>query len=262
MLAAAMTASAGASAESGDPPAMPGSRTDTDAAASIVVGGLGAVSRERLDGLLAYSSIGQVGFIAAPVAVAAATADPGLRHLAVLAALVYALHHALTKGLLFLSAAAVRDVAGTTRLSEIGGLGERSPLFAGVFFVAGLSLVGIPPLVGFFGKLLVFDAAVGRLAEAPTAGSVLAVAVLLFGGLLTIVYTTRAWVGSFWGVQTERVSTGSVDRPLVGLLATLAAVVVLVGVGFEPVYRFADAAAAAALDTDAYVETVLGGAGG
>ena len=232
------------------------------AAASIVVGGLGAVSRERLDGLLAYSSIGQVGFIAAPVAVAAATTDPGLRHLAVLAALVYALHHALTKGLLFLSTAAVRDVAGTTRLSEIGGLGERSPLFAGVFFVAGLSLVGIPPLVGFFGKLLVFDAAVGRLAEAPTAGSVLAVAVLLFGGLLTIVYTTRAWVGSFWGVQTERVSTGSVDRPLVGLLATLAAVVVLVGVGFEPVYRFADAAAAAALDTDAYVETVLGGAGG
>ena len=90
----------------------------------------------------------------------------------------------------------------------------------------------------------------------------LAVAVLLFGGLLTIVYTTRAWVGSFWGVQTERVSAGSVDRPLVGLLATLAAVVVLVGVGFEPVYRFADAAAAAALDTDAYVETVLGGADG
>jgi len=232
------------------------------AAASIVVGGLGAVSRDSLEELLAYSSISQVGFIAAPVAVAAATADPGLRHLAVLAALVYALHHALTKGLLFLSAAAVRDVAGTTRLSEIGGLGERSPLFAGVFFVAGLSLVGIPPLVGFFGKLLVFDAAVGRLAEAPTAGSVLAVAVLLFGGLLTIVYTTRAWVGSFWGVQTERVSTGSVDRPLVALLATLATVVVLVGVGFEPVYRFADAAAAAALDTDAYVETVLGGAGG
>ena len=231
-------------------------------AASIVVGGLGAVSRDSLEELLAYSSISQVGFILAPVAIAAATTAPDLRHLAVLAALVYALHHALTKGLLFLSAAVVRDVAGTTRLSEVGGLGEQSPLFSGVFFIGGLSLVGIPPLVGFFGKLLVFDAAAGRLARAPTAWSVLAVLVLLFGALLTIVYVTRAWVGGFWGVQTEPVSTGRVDRPLVALLATLATVVVLVGVGFEPVYRFADAAAAAALDTDAYVETVLGGAGG
>ena len=231
-------------------------------AASVVLGGLGAVDRDSMDGVLAYSSIGQVGFIAFPVAVAAAASDPALRHLGLLAALVYALHHALTKGLLFFSAAVIRDVAGTTRFEAVGGLGQRSPAFAAVFLIAGLSLVGVPPMAGFFGKLLVFEAAAARLAAVPTTAAALTVLVLLLGALLTIVYTTRAWIGSFWGSQTERVETGTVDRPLVALVATLAVVVVLVGVGFEPVYRFADAAATAALDTDAYVEVVLGGDGG
>jgi multicomponent Na+:H+ antiporter subunit D len=228
-------------------------------AASVVLGGLGAIDRDSVDGLLAYSSISQIGFIAIPVAVAAAAGNPALRRLGLLAALIYALHHALTKGLLFLSAVVIRDVAGTTRLAAVSGLGQRSPLFATVFFVAGLSLVGVPPLAGFFGKLLVFEAAAARLAAVPTTVAALTVLVLLLGGLLTIVYTTRAWVGSVWGAQTERVERGTVDRPLVALIATLAVVVVLVGVGFEPVYRFADAAAAAALDTDGYVEVVLRG---
>ncbi|WP_254839465.1 complex I subunit 5 family protein [Natronomonas marina] len=229
------------------------------AAASVLVGGIGAVNRDSVDGLLAYSSIGQVGFIAVPIAVAAA--DPSLRRLGLLAALIYALHHALTKGLLFFVAAVVRDVAGTTRLAEVGGLGQRSPILGAVFFVGGLSLVGIPPLAGFFGKLLVFEVAAARLTAAPTPAAVLTVLVLLVGALLTIVYTTRAWMSSVWGVESERVETGSVDRPLVALVATLAVLVVAVGVGFEPVYRFADAAAGAALDTDGYVEVVLGGAG-
>jgi len=226
-------------------------------AASILVGGLGAVSRDRLDGMFAYSSIGQVGFIAVPIAIAAGT--PSLRHLGVLAGLVYALHHALTKGLLFLSTAAIRDWAGTTRLADLGGLGHRSSVFSGVFFVGGLSLIGIPPLVGFFGKLFVLDAATGQFAGSQTAGTAAVVLVLLAGAVLTIIYTTRAWIEGFWGTQSMAVSTGTLDGSQVAVLATMATLVVLVGVGFEPVYVFADAAADAAIDGEAYAEAVLGG---
>jgi len=229
---------------------------------SIFVGGLGAITRDSLDELFAYSSIGQVGFIVVPIAIAASTTSGSLRHLGVLAGLVFALHHALAKGLLFLAAGVIRDGTGTTRLSELGGLGERSPLFAGVFLVGGLSLVGIPPLAGFFGKFLVFAAAVTGLARAMSLGSVsLAAAVgallaVLVGSVLTILYATRAWIGSFWGPQTGPVEVGTVDSLQVVTLATLALVVVLVGMGFEPVYQAADAAAEAAIDTDAYVEAV------
>jgi multicomponent Na+:H+ antiporter subunit D len=228
------------------------------AAASILVGGLGAVGQDELDGLFAYSSIGQIGFIAVPLALAAATTSASLRHLGVLAALVYALHHALTKGLLFLLTGVVRDGLGTTRLSELGGLGQRSPAFAGVFFVGTLSLVGIPPLAGFFGKLFAFDAAASAFADSPTVGTALVVAVLLAGAVLTIVYTTRAWLGSVWGPQSAAVTDGTVDRVEIAVLATLAALVVAVGVGFDPVYQFADAAADAAVDTEEYIDLVVG----
>jgi len=231
--------------------------------ASVLVGGLGAVSRDSLEELLAYSSIGQIGFIAVAVGVAALT--PSLRHLGIVAGLIFALHHAVSKGLLFLSTAVVRDMVGSTRLSNLGGIGERSPTFASVFLVGGLSLVGIPPLAGFFGKLFVFEAATRQFASAAgdttaTASAALILAVLFAGAVLTILYATRAWIGTFWGAQTEGVKSGVLDGTQVAILATFAVVVLAVGAGFEPVYQFADAAAEAALDTDGYVEIVgLGG---
>jgi len=225
------------------------------AVASIAVGGLGAVARDSIEGVLAYSSIGQVGFIALPIAIAA-TAAADLRHLALAGALVFALHHALAKGTLFLVAAAVRGATGTNRFAELGGLASRSPALGTTFFVGVLSLVGIPPLTGFFGKFLVFEAAIAGFATPGTVGPVLAVVVLVVGSLLTIAYTTRAWNGAFWGGRTERVDEATVDRTQLVVLATLSTVIVAVGIGFEPVYDFATAAADAATDRGAYVELV------
>ncbi|RKD97984.1 complex I subunit 5 family protein [Halopiger aswanensis] len=219
------------------------------AAASILVGGIGAVGRDSIEGVLAYSSIGQVGFIAIPVAIAATTASAELRHLAIVAALVYALNHTLAKGLLFLTVGAVRSATGTSRLADLGGLAERSPMLAIPFFIASLSLVGIPPLSGFFGKFLVFDSA----ARAEAASVIV---LLLVGSLLTIAYATRVWNRSFWGDRTPAVENATTDGVQLAVLAVLAAAIVLVGVGFEPVYEFADAAATAAVDADAYVDAV------
>jgi multicomponent Na+:H+ antiporter subunit D len=229
--------------------------------ASIFVGAVGAVSRGTIDGMLAYSSIGQVGFIAVPVAIAAGAGTAELRHLGILAALVYALHHALAKGLLFFSAGAIRSATGTNRLTELSGLASRFPALAGAFFVGSLSLVGIPPLTGFFGKLLVFSTAANGYGAAPTPVSAAVLLALLAGALLTILYTTRAWVGSFWGPRTPPVESAAVDSGQVAVLVAVAAVIVLVGIGFDPVYRFASAAAEAAVDTEGYVD-VVGPAGG
>ncbi|SFG55365.1 multicomponent Na+:H+ antiporter subunit D [Halopelagius inordinatus] len=226
-------------------------------AASIVVGGFGAVGQNRLQGVFAYSSVGQVGFIAIAVAVAAA-ADPGgtLRGVAIAAALVFALHHALAKGLLFLSAAAVQDATGTDDLRKLGGVAGRSPVLSGAVFVGLLSLVGLPPLTGFFGKFLTFDAAVRGLASGSRTLSAVSLVALLLGAVLTILYTTRVWAGGFWGSETRAVETATVKPGQIAVIVALAAAVVLVGVGFDPVYRFAETAANAAVDSDAYVDVV------
>ncbi|MGM0605878.1 MAG: complex I subunit 5 family protein [Halobacteriota archaeon] len=225
-------------------------------ALSILVGGFGAVTRDRLDGLLAYSSIGQVGFIVVPIGIAAATTVESLRHLGIVAGLIYALHHAVTKAMLFYSVGVIREATGTTRVSALGGLWARSPVFAASFLVGGLSLIGIPPLVGFFGKFFVFGAVA---VQFTTESTVPAATVLLFtvlGAVLTIVYTTRAWVGCCWGSPTAAVETATLDRNLVTVITVLAISVLAFGIGFEWVYQFADAAAAAALDSEGYVEAV------
>ena len=225
--------------------------------ASIVVGGFGAVGQDRLESVFAYSSIGQVGFIAVPVAIAAAAAPTGtLRGVAIAAALVFALHHALAKGLLFLSVAAVEDATKTDRLRNLGGVAGHSPVLSGTVFVGLLSLIGLPPLTGFFGKFLAFDAAIRGIASNPGLPSALALVALLLGAILTILYATRVWVGGFWGRETTAVETASVESGQVAVLVALAAAIVLVGVGFDPVYRFAGTAATAALDVEAYVDVV------
>jgi len=223
------------------------------AGASVLVGGIAAIDRPTIEETLAYSSIGQVGFIVLPLAVAAAV--PDLRAVGVAAALVYALNHALAKPLLFLAAGAVRDAAGTTDLDALGGLAGRTPVLAGALLVGGLSLVGIPPLAGFFGKLLVFrTAALG--AQTVT----LALAVL--GALLTVAYVSRLWIRACWGEPTPAVDAmADPGRVHVAVVVVLAVLVVAVGVGFDPVYRFATAAGHVATDAgrDAYVRAVLGG---
>jgi multicomponent Na+:H+ antiporter subunit D len=243
------------------------------AAASIVLGGLGAVSRDNLDDLLSYSSIGQVGFIMLPVAVAATAAGGGavgplgnfdsVAVLGLTAALVYTLSHAVAKSTLFLASGAVHDMAGTIHLDRLGGITERAPVFSLSVFVAGITLVGIPPVVGFFGKFLVFWTALqggaGVVLTLPfgvaITGTELTLAVALGGAVLTIAYFTKVWNRGFWGVPGDAVD-GAPTRSLVAVVAFGAALALAVGVGFDPVLRAAEAAAEAALDTGRYVDAV------
>ncbi|WP_435143988.1 complex I subunit 5 family protein [Halobaculum sp. P14] len=258
------------------------------AAASIVYGGVGAVGREDVDGLLAFSSIGQVGFIVLPLSVAmaaptASTAFFGGSTLAVLgvaAALVYAFNHAVAKSLLFLVSGAIYTAVGTTEFDRLGGLARRAPLLAAAFLLGALSLVGLPPLVGFFGKLLVFRVATEATA-AGVAGALApaALAVALVGAVLTIAYVTRAWNAVFWGEPSDTVDAvlparwaggggaaatdgGSVAAPRRALAVQVTVVVALAlclvgfGVGVEFVVDAAGHAARAATDTAGYVDAV------
>jgi multicomponent Na+:H+ antiporter subunit D len=226
--------------------------------ASVLVGGLNAVGAERLDGVLAHSSVGQIGFVVLPVGLAGLAAGgditgvPAAARLGVLAAVVYAVNHGLAKAALFLASGAVAGWAGTDRLADLGGLAGRSPPLAGAFLLGGLALVGVPPLTGFFGKLFVFDAALAT----PGAVGVAALAVALAGAGLTIVYYSRAWIAAFWGEGASPVTANTAPPRTLYVALGLAACVLVVGIAVDPLYRLADAAAGAALDTGAYVDAV------
>ncbi len=228
------------------------------AAGSILLGGIGAVSRVDLDGVLAYSSIGQIGFVILPLAVAATVEE--VRTLGIAAALIYALNHGLAKSMLFLASGTVQDAVGSVQFTDVSGLARRTPMLSIGFFVGALTLIGIPPLSGFFGKLLVFQTAANA-GVLGGRGAWVALGLALFGAILTIAYFTRAWNRGFWGNESEGVRTATYSPTLVAVVVALAASLLVVGIAFEPVMEWANAAAEAALARQEYVEAVLPGQG-
>ncbi|MDY6779787.1 MAG: proton-conducting transporter membrane subunit [Halobacteria archaeon] len=222
---------------------------------SAVYGGWAAVSRDTLLDVLSYSSVAQVGLILVGVGIGIdPDLSPGVRALGVTAALVYSLNHAVLKSLLFLAAGRLSESLATTRLESLGGLSRKAPVVSYSFFVGAVALVGIPPLNGFFGKLLVFDSGVRADSAVVVAGSLLA-------SVLTVVYLSRAWTEAFWGETSEVAETYPGDRlgnyvgiaPIVVLVITA----VLIGLFFDPVLGYAETAAHAALDTSSYVDAAL-----
>jgi NADH-quinone oxidoreductase subunit N len=124
------------------------------ALASIVLGAFGAIGQNNIKRLLAYSSINNIGFLL--IGLAAGTAQ------GVAAMLFYlAIYLAMTLGS-FICVLEMRDADGNQveSLDGLSGLSRTRPGLAAAFAVFMFSLAGIPPLFGFWGKFLVFDAAV------------------------------------------------------------------------------------------------------
>ena len=122
--------------------------------ASIVVGALGAIGQTNIKRLLAYSSINNVGFIL--VGLAAATAAGAS------AMMVYlAIYVCMTIGS-FVAVLMMRDEAGepVEAIADLRGLSSTRPALAWCLLVLMFSLAGIPPMLGFWGKWVVFQAAV------------------------------------------------------------------------------------------------------
>jgi hydrogenase-4 component F len=119
---------------------------------TMVLGAALAAGQDDLKRLHAYSSVSQVGFIAAAMGL-----GPPL---GTYAAVFFLISHALTKGLLFLTAGAVVFATGEVRsLRLLGGLQKRMPITAAFALVGALSLAGIPPFSGFLAKAQVVLAA-------------------------------------------------------------------------------------------------------
>ena len=124
------------------------------ALASILIGALGAIGQQNLKRLLAYSSINNVGFILIGLATATVVGTSAL--------LVYlAIYVVMSLGS-FVALLMLRDTDGRQRetFDDIAGLSTKRPALAWCLLALMFSLAGIPPLFGFWGKFVVFQAAV------------------------------------------------------------------------------------------------------
>jgi multicomponent Na+:H+ antiporter subunit D len=174
-------------------------------AASILYGGVLAISRRTGAEMLAYSAIGQVGYVLVAIGVGGPVGFA--------AAVLYAIVNALNKTLLFLSA-------------QI-----RGALVAAAFALGAMSVAGLPPAAGFVGKLELFRAA---------GDSVILLALLFLGGALSFVYAFQVYQYDFWRGERTGPRAG---RPQQALIAGLALLILVLGIWPEPLLALSHDAA-------------------
>jgi multicomponent Na+:H+ antiporter subunit D len=147
-------------------------------AVGMIFGAVQAIRQTDLWRLLVYSSISQMGLIALGLGLADVDSLTG--------AILHIANDAVMKGALFLAAAAILARFGIRRIEHLPRMRGLAPWTMAVFIVAGLSLIGIPPLCGFYGKWYVLSAAIEQQAW-------VFVAAILIGTLATAVYVFRLY---------------------------------------------------------------------
>jgi formate hydrogenlyase subunit 3/multisubunit Na+/H+ antiporter MnhD subunit len=136
-------------------------------ALGALLGALRACLEVDVKTVLACSTVEHVGLIAISLGIALrarALGDPGLAALALQAALLCALAHALYKPLLFLGAGAVKHATGTTQLDGLGGLMRGMPRLGGLMLVGAAGMASLPPGPGFTPEFLLLHAVIGAAA--------------------------------------------------------------------------------------------------
>ncbi len=218
------------------------------ASLTMVLGVLGAVGQERMRDILSFHMVSQVGYLVMALALS------GVAGLS--AGIFFMVQYIVVKTSLFLSAGAVETFEGTGALSELGAVARRRPLLAAAFGVSALSLAGVPPLSGFFAKLMVLEAA---FRGGDHAVGAVAVAV----SFLTLFSMVKIWNGVFWGSRpaarprTTAATTGRQAAAIVAPAAVLAALTIAAGLGAQVLWALSEQAARTLVDPAAYVEAVL-----
>ena len=158
-------------------------------AATFVLGAVLAAPQTKLKRLLAYSTVSSLGLLVMLLGVGTQAA--------VVAAGAYLVAHALFKAALFLVAGAVDHETGERDVEKLGGLRSAMPITAAAAGLAALSMAGIPPLLGFVAKEVVYEAAL------PAPGGVLVIGLSVVANALLLLVAFESGVRPFVGALRE-----------------------------------------------------------
>ena len=195
---------------------------------TMLLGNLVALAQRNLKRLLAYSSVGQVGYLLMGVAALAATGSGGvsleLSHLASNGIMLHLVAYAVTNMAAFLCLAAIYNITGRDDIAGMAGVARRAPLVGLVFAVSLFSLAGLPIFVGFTSKFYLFNAAAAQ-------GLLWVAGIAIFSSLISLYYYLQV-VRQLYIEPAEDAAPIPVPRLTLGVLGALFAG--MVGLGVYP----------------------------
>ncbi len=162
------------------------------AVASLLVGNLEAIAQTNLKRMLAFSTIAQMGFVLIGLLSGVVDGDSAPAANAYSSAMFYIITYVLTTlatfGIILLLA---REGFESEEITDLAGLNQRSPLYAGVMAICLFSLAGVPPMVGFYAKLSVLQALIAS-------GQVGSIALAVFAVIMSL-------IGAFYYLRVIKV---------------------------------------------------------
>lgn len=209
----------------------------------VIIGGLSAIGTQNAKRMLAYSTLAQVGFILIGI---------GWGTLfSIAAALVFTFNHSLIKAAMLMLAGSVasRSKVKSAAFEVVTGVGKSMPYAGVLFFIGSLALAGIPPTNGFINKYLIFES--GIFSEA-----LLVIILLALGGILTLIYTMRAFQKIWWYPLPDADQLKAYGDRLVAP-SLLILLVVALGLWAQPLIQFSQVTSAWLLDPQNYIQSVL-----
>ena len=199
---------------------------------TMTIGNIAAIMQKNLARMLAYSSIGHAGYILIGISIAPFSG------LGLQASLFHILNHAVMKGAAFIAVAGIVTALAVTHLDKLKGLGRRMPITALGLVISLLALAGVPPLNGFWSKLMLFGAAIdagSSLWWAPW----LAVAGVLNSALSLAYYGWIIRKMYFEGETEKRIKE---PASIIAVMIFSIIFMVTIGVYPEPIIKFAEMA--------------------
>ncbi|MBI2006039.1 MAG: NADH-quinone oxidoreductase subunit N, partial [Nitrosopumilales archaeon] len=199
---------------------------------TMTVGNIAAIMQKNLARVLAYSSIGHAGYILIGLAIAPYTT------IGIQGSLFHILNHAVMKGAAFIAVAGIITTLASSHLDKIKGLGRSMPITSLGLVISLLALAGVPPLNGFWSKLILFGAALDAGPIAPWAPW-LAIAGVLNSALSLAYYGWIIRKMYFEGETAKRVK-----EPASVVAVMIFSIIFIVGIGVypDPIIQFVETA--------------------
>jgi multicomponent Na+:H+ antiporter subunit D len=190
---------------------------------TILMASVYALTRDDLKARLAYSTVSQLSYIVLGAVL--------LTPVAMIGGIIHIAAHAFSKITLFFCAGSIYCASGKRNISDMAGIGRRLPWTMGAFFVASLSMIGVPPTAGFVSKWYL---ALGSV----EAGEIAFLIVLLVSSVLNAAYFLPVSYVAFFGTEAPASPATVREIPMV-TIPLVATAILSVSMGIFPYYFLA-----------------------
>jgi multicomponent Na+:H+ antiporter subunit D len=223
------------------------------ATATLLTGAFGAVLKKDFRNIFSYLIVCHIGYMIAGLGMFTKAALTG--------AIFYLIHDIIAKTNIFLVSGLVYKIKGTVRLKELGGLYAEYPKISLLIALAFFSLVGIPPLSGFWPKIYLYEASFNTSSFAILTGIIIASFVTLF-------VIARLWSEAFWkndpAIRSENQMDGfQIEKRAIRMIFVLPIILLVtvslyIGFAAEHIVTVSNHIVDEMLNTSPYIKAVLG----